>query len=48
MVFKETTNQSVYDTGNEAISNAGQVSNYDILSKHSSCRCWHCTCHVHH
>ena len=35
---------SIYYTDVEAISNAGQVSNYDILAKHSSCRCWHCTC----
>ena len=28
-----------YYTDIEAISNAGQVSNYDILAKHSSCRC---------
>ena len=33
MVFKEITNRSVYDTGNEAISNAGQVRNNDILAK---------------
>ena len=30
---------SIYYTDVEAISNAGQVSNYDILAKHSACRC---------
>ena len=35
---------SIYYTDDEAISNAGQVSNYDILAKHSSCRCWHGIC----
>ena len=35
---------SIYHTDDEAISNAGPVSNYDILAKHSSCRCWHCAC----
>ena len=35
---------TIYYTDSEAISDAGQVSNYDILAKHSSCRCWHCTC----
>ena len=35
---------SIYYTDDESISDAGQVSNYDILAKHSSSRCWHCTC----
>ena len=34
----------IYYTDDEAISDAGQVSNYDIPAKHSSCRWWHCTC----
>ena len=36
--------KSIYYTDVEAISDAGQVRNNDILAKHSSCRCWHCTC----
>ena len=39
---------SIYFTDDKAISNARQVSNNDILSKHSSCRCCHCPCQVDH
>ena len=42
------TGPSAYDTYDEAIWNAGQVSNNNILAKHSSCRCWHCPRQVHH
>ena len=43
-VIRFSSVTAIYYTDSEAISDAGQVSNYDILAKHSSCRCWHCTC----
>ena len=42
-VIVSTPYLAIFYTDVEAISKAGQVSKYDILAKHSSCRCWHFT-----
>ena len=39
VVVRYSPRMAMYYTDVEAISDAGQVSNYDILAKHSSCGC---------